>query len=129
MPSLWERQRERRRAHILTAAAGSLGERGLPTTAGDDIADATEVAVDTLHNWFESRAALVRGRFDREIAALVKRDEAASPATLLPCSILVARLLLHYSVEQSSPAALRTRADQQVAPAFAGRCPAATKGP
>jgi AcrR family transcriptional regulator len=129
MPSLRERNRECPRAQILTAAAGSLGERGLPTAARDDIADAAEVAVDTLHHCFGSRAALMRARFNREIAARVRRDEAAAAATLLLCSILVARLLLRNSVEQLSPAALRTRVDQQVAPAFAGRSPAMTKGP
>lgn len=69
MPSLRERQRERRRGTILDSAWTLIGKKGFEDTSVEEIAELSEVGVATVYNYFGTKTDLMHALLARYIEA------------------------------------------------------------
>ncbi len=76
MPSLREKQRERRRNHVLDAAWELIAEKGLDGTSVEEIAAKAEVGTATVYNYFGSKNDLLQAMFVRYIEEEAEDGEA-----------------------------------------------------
>ncbi len=65
-PSRRERNKQRTRARILSAATAMFAERGVAASGVDDLAAAADVARGTLFNYFPSKSAIVAAILDNQ---------------------------------------------------------------
>jgi AcrR family transcriptional regulator len=73
---LMDAHRERRREHLLLAAADMLDERGLRQTTMDQVAERAGVAKVVLYRYFKSKDALVHAVLDEVVNAILDADSA-----------------------------------------------------
>jgi len=67
MPTLRERQRQRRRGTILDTAWTLIGEKGFEDTSVEEIAERSEVGVATVYNYFGTKNDLLHALLARYI--------------------------------------------------------------
>ncbi len=76
VPSLREKQKERRRNHVLDAAWELIGEKGLDGTSIEEIATRAEVGTATVYNYFGSKNDLLYAMLVRYIEEEAEDGEA-----------------------------------------------------
>ena len=70
---LRERKKQQTRSHIVRSAEALFAERGLQEPTMEELAEAADVAVATLYNYFGSKLALQVAVFEAETADIVAR--------------------------------------------------------
>ena len=85
MTGLRDRKKREVRHRIIAAAAAQFASRGLDTTTMEDIADAADVSLGTVYNYFGSKLALLVAGMEDETAAM------ASGSSTSACAARISR--------------------------------------
>ena len=72
MPGLRERKKQELRHRIVQSAAHLFADNGLDATTMEDIADAADVSVATVYNYFGSKSALLLAGVGEETDELIR---------------------------------------------------------
>ena len=109
MTGLRDRKKQAVRKRIIDAATSLFSVRGLADTTMDDVADAAEVSVATVYNYFGNKTALLLAAVADDTDEMIERGAAvlARPGTN---PIKAVRRLLHVYVDELTawqPALLR----------------------
>ncbi len=72
MTGLRDRKKKEQRHRIILAATGLFAEKGLDDTTMDDIAEASDVSVATVYNYFGSKSALLLAGVNEDTELMVE---------------------------------------------------------
>lgn len=116
-PGLRERQRSKRRAVMLRAAAAIFSEKGFEQARLEDIAERAELSVGTIYNYFASKFDLLVAMYREDRELVLKQSEAIVADPPPDPVIAISKLIqcdLESGIDYAGPAVWR----EILAPAF-----------
>ncbi len=100
--SLRERNKQKRRIHVIDSARLLFNSKGYSSTRLDEIAETAEVGIATVHNYFGTKLGLLAAVLDEDFRELFRQSEELLAAERVdPLHDILLLIQIYYQLEDS----------------------------